>query len=267
MWGSPIEHSLSPVLHQAAYAALGLSDWSYERREVDAAGFPAALAELGPQWRGLSLTMPLKEVALTAAAEVSATAAETGVVNTLVRKRDGWVGHNTDVHGIVAALAEAGCESADRALVVGSGATARSALRALEELGTRRVALMVRSVPRPEALAQAERAGLRVEVVRMGEWAPADVVISTVPPAGLPALDHFPSPVAGSDCGVVLDVVYGEGRTPVQTAALAHGWALAPGTDMLLHQAAEQVRLMTGLEPPIEVMRAALARSGAGSVE
>lgn len=265
MWGSPIEHSLSPVLHQAAYTALGLADWSYERREVDEAGFAAALSSLGPEWRGLSLTMPLKEVALAAATTVSPTAAETGAVNTLVREGDGWAGHNTDVHGIVAALAEAGCNRADTALVLGSGATARSALRALEELGASTVILMVRSQPRPETMAQAERAGLAVRVAPMGEWAPADVVISTVPPAAVPSLDDFPA--TRSRRPVLLDVVYGEGRTPLQETATARGWTLAHGTDMLLHQAARQVWLMTGLEAPVGAMRAALARARSGSGE
>lgn len=256
VWGSPIRHSLSPVLHEAAYRALGLSDWSYERREVDIAGFAAALGGLGPQWRGLSLTQPLKEVALAAARSVSTTAHETGAVNTLVRDADGWAGHNTDVHGIVKALAEVGCERPRSGLVVGSGATARSAVRALEACGAGAVTFMVRSAPRPETLEQARRAGLAIEVVGMGQWMASDVVISTVPPRALPVVGL---PAAGSAGSAVLDVVYGEGRTPLQEAAARSGWAIAEGTAMLLHQAARQVQLMTGLEPPVEAMRTALA--------
>ncbi len=262
VWGSPIRHSLSPVLHRAAYRALGLTDWTYERREVDVAGFGAALAVLGPQWCGLSLTQPLKEAALAAARSVSATAAETGAVNTLVREADGWAGHNTDVHGIVTALAEVGCHRPRSAIVVGSGATARSAVRALEVRGASSVTLMVRSGPRPETLDQARRAGLAVEVIGMGEWVAADVVISTVPPASLPVVGL---PPAATPEAAVLDVVYGQGRTPLQDAAAEGGWAIAEGTSMLLHQAARQVRLMTGVEAPVEAMREALATALAES--
>jgi shikimate dehydrogenase len=265
VWGSPVEHSLSPVLHLAAYRALGLTDWAYERREVDEAGFAAAFVALGEEWRGLSLTMPLKEVGATVARALSRTARETGSVNTLVREPDGWTGHNTDVHGIVAALGEAGLERATRAVVIGSGATARSAVAALGQCGTRSITFMVRAQPRPETVAQARRAGLDVDVVSMGEWPAADVVISTVPPASVPALDALPP--AGQPVQVLLDVVYGEGRTPLEEAATRRGWITVGGTSMLLHQAARQVRLMTGLEAPVEAMRAALAdaRPGSGS--
>lgn len=261
VWGSPIEHSLSPVLHRAAYAALGLTDWSYERREVDEAGFPAAFAALGPEWRGLSLTMPLKEIAATVAHAVSDTARETGAVNTLVRDRHGWAAHNTDVHGVTAALAEAGCSRPETALVIGSGATARSALHALAGLGVRRVSLMVRSEPRPATLAQAARAGLAVDVVPMGGWPAADVVVSTVPPT---ALDVDRLPHASSPRSAVLDVVYGQGRTPLQRLAERRGWAVAEGTAMLLHQAARQVELMTGRPAPVGAMRAALTAAVGG---
>jgi shikimate dehydrogenase len=263
VWGSPVQHSLSPVLHQAAYRALGLTDWSYERREVDEAGFAAAFAALGEEWRGLSLTMPLKEVAATVARSVSRLARETGSVNTLVRGPGGWTGHNTDVHGIVAALAEAGVERATRAVIVGSGATARSAVAALEQCGTRSITLMVRAQPRPETVAQARRAGLDVDVVPMGQWPDSDVVISTVPPRSVAALDGLRT--AGQQVPGLLDVVYGEGRTPLEDAAARRGWITVDGTSMLLHQAAEQVRLMTGLEAPIEAMRAALAEARLGS--
>ncbi|HEU5144173.1 MAG TPA: shikimate dehydrogenase [Dermatophilaceae bacterium] len=263
VWGSPVEHSLSPVLHLAAYRALGLTDWAYERREVDEAGFASAFAALGEEWRGLSLTMPLKEVGATVARSLSRTARETGSVNTLVREPDGWSGHNTDVHGIVAALREAGLERATRAVVIGSGATARSAVAALGQGGTRSITFMVRAQPRPETVAQARRAGLDVDVVSMGEWPAADVVISTVPPASVPALDALPP--AGGRVPVLLDVVYGEGRTALEEAAVRRGWITVDGTSMLLHQAALQVRLMTGLEAPVEAMRAALAEARPGS--
>lgn len=263
MLGSPIAHSLSPVLHRAAYAALGLTDWAYDRAEVDAPGFADHLAQLAdPAWRGLSLTAPLKEVALQAAAEVSTVARATGAVNTLVRRADGgWDGHNTDVDGVAHALREAGVAGVEHAVVVGSGATARSAVAALAQMGASDVHLMVRHRPRPETMAQARAAGVGAEVLPMGSWPHRlDVVISTVPREATDSL--LPTlPVAGPPgSGVVtfLDAVYGQGPGALGASAPALGYAVVPGTEMLLHQGAEQVRLMTGLEPPVPAMRAAL---------
>jgi shikimate dehydrogenase len=263
VWGSPIGHSLSPVLHRAAYAALGLHDWSYVRREVDEAGFADALAGLDATWVGLSLTMPLKEVAVRAATTVTTVAAITGAANTLVRDPDGspgWTAHNTDVHGITMALRGAGCTDPSSLLVVGSGATARSAIAAVSEPGGR-VVFMVRDGVRPETLAQARDSGLGVEVVRVGDWAAAadvDAVVSTVPPTSVQGLGSFPAVSGGRRRPVVLDVVYGSGETALQRVARDRGWAVAAGTDMLLHQATEQVRLMTGRPAPLAEMSHAL---------
>jgi len=266
VWGSPVAHSLSPVLHRAAHVALGLTGWSYDRREVDADGFAAALEGLDGTWRGLSLTMPLKEVALQAAVEATPTARDTGAANTLVRVDGGWLADNTDVHGITAALAAVGCdlmsEAVTEVVVVGSGATARSAVDAVaagaaERATSPRVTLMVRDEVRPETLAQARATGLVVDVVGLGEWPDADVVISTVPPtAGLP-LDTLPTADAAR-ARVLLDVVYGEGPTPLQRGGQHRGWTLARGVDMLLHQATRQVTLMTGEPAPLTAMAEAL---------
>jgi shikimate dehydrogenase len=255
VWGSPIAHSLSPVLHRAAYASIGL-DWAYGRREVDADGFADALAGVGEGCRGLSLTMPLKEAALAAADVVDDAARSTGAANTLVPVVAGWSAHNTDVDGIRRALADAGAAEPASVLVVGSGATARSTIAAVA--GTAgRVVLMVRDRARPETLEQAHAAGVPVEVVGLGEWTPADVVVSTVPPASVTGLDRLAAPGA-SGRTVLLDVVYGGGTTPLERAAAAAGWAVVPGVDMLLHQATRQVELMTGRPAPLEAMRAAL---------
>jgi shikimate dehydrogenase len=262
VWGSPIAHSLSPVLHRSAYAALGLHDWDYDRHEVDETTFAPEFAALDASWRGLSLTMPLKEVALAAADTVTLTAAATGAANTLVRDADDpsrWTAHNTDVHGITMALRVAGCADLSSLLVVGSGATARSALAAVTSPHGR-VVLMVRDRARPQTLAQAEAAGLPVEVVAMGDWSAAagvDAVVSTVPPDSVTGLESLPA-TAGARPRAVLDVVYGSGTTPLQHTARARGWRVAEGTDMLLHQATEQVRLMTGLPAPLDAMAEAL---------
>lgn len=260
VWGSPIAHSLSPVLHRAAYAALRLRDWTYEARDVDETGFDAALAGLDDQWRGLSLTMPLKEAALRTASHVTATAADTGVANTLVHGPEGWTGYNTDVHGIAVALREAGCHDPTHAMIVGSGATARSAVAALASSGTRQITFMVRSSARPETVDQARRAGITVSEVPMGQWSLSDVVISTVPPVAITGLGAFPRSDRDESPRTVLDVVYGAGRTPLQTTAAAAGWTVQEGTVMLLHQATEQVALMTGRPAPLQAMADALDR-------
>ncbi|HET8987133.1 MAG TPA: shikimate dehydrogenase [Humibacillus sp.] len=266
VWGSPVAHSLSPVLHRAAHVALGLVAWSYDRREVDADGFAAALAALDDTWRGLSLTMPLKEVALRAAVEATDTARDTGAANTLVRIEGGWFADNTDVYGITAALAAVGCDLGSDALtevvVIGSGATARSAVNAVaagagDRVASRRVTLMVRDEARPETLAQARATGLEVAVAAMGDWPDADLVISTVPPSAALSLDTLATADATRP-RVLLDVVYGEGPTPLQRGGQHRGWTLARGVDLLLHQATRQVTLMTGQPAPLAAMAEAL---------
>ena len=132
MLGSPISHSLSPVLHRAAYAELGLTWWRYEAIECDEAGLPALLDSCGPDWAGLSLTMPLKRVALTVADEVSPLAQAVGAANTLVFSPDGGRrADNIDVAGMVSALREAGLTRVEQAVILGAGGTAQSALAAV----------------------------------------------------------------------------------------------------------------------------------------
>jgi len=253
--GSPIAHSLSPVLHRAAYGALGLHDWHYDAALVEAAGLAAHVAGLDATWRGLSLTMPLKEAAFEVASSVTELARNTGSINTLVRARDGWSADNTDVHGIIQALTEVGVGSVGSAVLIGSGATARSAVAALTRLGARRVTFMVRRAARAATVAQARRAGLRVEEVPLGEWPPGvELVLSTAPSAATAGLATT-LPEGGR---VLLDVVYAGGPTSLMTVARDKGYAVVPGTEMLLHQAGEQVRLMTGEAAPLAAMRRAL---------
>ncbi|MCE1179601.1 MAG: shikimate dehydrogenase [Micrococcales bacterium] len=259
--GSPIAHSLSPALHRAAYAALGLSDWEYAAHEVREDGLAGFVAGLDQTWRGLSLTMPLKEVAATLATEVSATARRTGSVNTLVRRPDGgWDAHNTDVRGIVEALAGHVSGSPD-AVLLGGGATARSALVALGELGVRSVSVAVRDPAKGQRLVDLAPEGLAVQVRPLADWPtlPGEVVVSTLAPAGgVAAADAL----AGSGVrrtGVLLDCVYAGWPTRLAQACAATGLVTVSGVEMLLHQAVEQVRLMTGQLPPVEAMRAALA--------
>lgn len=247
----PVGHSLSPVLHNAAYAALGLHGWRYEAHECVEVGLAPFVAGLDPEWAGLSLTMPLKRVALEVADRVAPGAAAIGAANTLVRRGAAWEAHNTDVAGIVAAL---GSSSYGRAVVLGAGGTAQAALAALTELGVTDVTVLVRSADRAvELRTTADRLGAQ-PVIRegLGSFDGADVVISTLPAGAADAL-------AGVRSGAtVLDVVYAPWPTPFAAAAEAAGARVVSGLEMLLHQAAAQVELMTGLPGPVPVMRDAL---------
>ncbi len=157
--GSPIAHSLSPVLHLAAYRALGLADWDYEKHECAEPGLAGFVAGLGPDWAGLSLTMPLKRVALEVADELSPLAAATGAANTLVFTGGRRYADNTDVAGIIATLRGAGFDGGGRAVVLGAGGTAQAALAALRELGVEEIEVLVRSLGPHRRAARPPRTG------------------------------------------------------------------------------------------------------------
>ncbi|GAA5166809.1 MULTISPECIES: shikimate dehydrogenase [Amycolatopsis] len=261
--GKPIAHSLSPVLHEAAYRALGLTGWSYERIEVDAEALPGFVSGLGPEWAGLSVTMPGKRAALEFAAEASPRAVAAGAANTLVRRDSGWFADSTDVDGVVGAVRVAGgfaAEPGSTGLVLGAGGTAAATVVAFAELGVARVRLVVRDPARAaEAVAAAERAGVEPEVLAWSEVDFAKVVsdvsvlVSTVPPA---AVAGSAATLAAAPC--VLDVVYHPWPTPLAEAVAARGGRIATGLDMLLHQAFGQVEHFTGRPAPREAMRNAL---------
>ncbi|NDU72644.1 shikimate dehydrogenase [Actinomadura sp. DSM 109109] len=256
--GSPIAHSLSPVLHRAAYAAMGLDDWSYDAVECGEDGLAALLDGLGPEWAGLSLTMPLKRVALGLVDTVSDLAAEVGGANTIVLRDGRRHGDNTDVYGIETALAEAGVKAPAAALVLGGGATAASALAALARLGTREAVLAARAPERAaEAAGVGERFGLAVRIVPLGDvpaHLPAELVVSTLPGG---AADAFAEPVAASGAAL-FDVVYAPWPTPLAAAVERAGGTIVSGFAMLLHQAVRQVAMMTGRDDvPVGAMRAA----------
>jgi shikimate dehydrogenase len=259
--GSPISHSLSPVLHRAGYAAAGLRGWEYEAHEVDAAGLAPFVARLGPQWRGLSLTMPLKEVAAEVATTVDDVARRAGAVNTLVRRDDGgWDATNTDVAGVVAALRPHLEDDPTRALVLGAGATARSAVLALAELGVTTLTVRARDTGRAaDLLAWALDVGAGIRngsVAALGPWVTTrdDVVVSTLPGS---AGEDAAATVPASHPGVLLDVVYAGWPTPLAQSATAAGMTVVSGLDLLVHQAAEQFRLFTGSDVPVEALFAA----------
>jgi shikimate dehydrogenase len=267
--GDPVEHSLSPVLHRAAYAHLGLADWSYDARRVPAGTLPTFLDGLGPDWRGLSLTMPLKRELLALATErgwqVSGRARAAGGANTLVRDGEGWRGDNTDLPGAVAAVRERYTGPVERVLVVGGGATAASIGLALCDLGAREVVLLVRSVERAQeavdvVAAHASTPSVRAVLEVPGE---ADVLVSTVP-----ADAQDPALLARSGAGLLFEALYDPWPTPLAAAALDAGVPLVSGLDLLVHQAVLQVEQFTGHPVPVEVLRAAgeaaLAARGRG---
>ncbi|GAA0660807.1 shikimate dehydrogenase [Kitasatospora atroaurantiaca] len=256
--GSPIGHSLSPTLHRAAYAAMGL-DWSYEAVDCDETALPALLGSLDRSWAGLALTMPLKRAALPLIDEVSDLALDVGGVNTVVFRDGRSFGDNTDVYGMVTALREAGIEAPGSAVVLGGGATACSALAALRELGVREPALVVRERSRAaEAGAAAGRLGIAVEVHTFRELEKllpgTGLVVSTLP-AG--AADAYAAAVMHARAAV-FDVVHAAWPTRLVKAAGFAGSPVVDGLSMLLHQAVRQVELMTGrTDVPIAAMRSA----------
>jgi shikimate dehydrogenase len=266
--GKPIAHSLSPVIHNAGFAAAGLTGWRYTAIECAEAELPALVAGLGPEWAGLSLTMPLKAVAFGLAAEASPTARAIGAANTLVRRADGtWFADNTDVPGMVRVLRAVGLGSGTPSVtVLGGGGTARAALAAASRLGASAVTLVTR---RPEARDElapvAEALGLRLAEVG---WAAApaafdaDAVLSTVPQG---AADHLAGRVSWRPGSVFFDAIYDPWPTPLAADARAHGVPVGSGLDLLLAQAIGQFEQFTGVRPaPAEAMKAALVAATAG---
>ena len=167
--GSPIAHSLSPVLHRAGYRELGLTGWSYDAIECDERGLAGFLGSLGPDWAGLSLTMPLKRAVLPLLDDAEQLALDVGAANTVLLRGGRRLGYNTDVPGMVTALRQAGVTADGNALILGSGATASSALAALREIGASEISVAVRSRPRAEQLrAVAARLGLDVRLIELG---------------------------------------------------------------------------------------------------
>ncbi|MGW5660786.1 shikimate dehydrogenase [Streptomyces sp. NPDC003758] len=257
--GSPIAHSLSPVLHRAAYQELGLKDWSYDRFEVDEQALPGFLADLGPEWAGLSLTMPLKRAVIPLLDSVSDTAASVEAVNTVVFTEDGRrVGDNTDIPGMVAALRERGIEQVDSAAILGAGATASSALAALARICIGPVVAYVRSEARA---AEMRQWGERLDVdIRTADWADADralrapLVVATTPAGTTDAL----AAAVPERPATLFDVLYDPWPTALAARWSAYGGAVVSGLDLLVHQAVLQVEQMTGRAPaPLDAMRKA----------
>jgi shikimate dehydrogenase len=245
------------VLHRAAYAELGLS-WTYDAIECGVEELPEVLAAR-TDWAGFSATMPLKHALLDVAAVVRPAAAQIGAANTLLSSADGWIADNTDVNGVLGALVEHGVTASGSVTVLGAGGTAQAVLAALGSLGVARCHVLVRDPARAaDLLASAARLDVEVRVAGLDAVAPelgAALVVSTLPPGAADPL----AARAWSPEQVVLDVGYAPWPTPLARAARLGGAKVISGAVMLLHQAAEQVRLLTGRPAPIAAMRTALA--------
>lgn len=295
--GSPIRHSKSPAIHAAAYTQLGL-DWSYGREELQAADLKSFLAGLGPEWRGLSLTMPLKEEAHRIALVRDPIAEESGVVNTLLRLGvpapgggSAWAGFNTDVGGLAAAIAKVGLD-ATRTAVIGSGATAVSALLAARRLGAEHVEIVARNAaavadlvarfcdtrePGTERPLQVSGTVTSQEPDRTGaaenpapqQAAVPTLVISTLPGQAGNELE-LPEALLRAP---LFDVAYDPWPSPLAERWRAAGSAAHSGDGMLIEQALLQIRIFVAGDPAtplqheerlLEVMRDAATPTNMG---
>jgi shikimate dehydrogenase len=244
--GSPIEHSRSPALHRAAYSVLGLP-WRYDRVRMESGTLAAFLEGLDAEWRGLSLTMPLKREVLPLLATRTEAVEITGAANTLLLGPGGPRGFNTDIAGIVGALRDHGVSDVDTVHIIGTGNTAASAFLAASRLGASRVLISGRSLDGISALEKlGDRLGVHTEWRLYGSHVPvrSDLVVNTLPG------DVDPADIADADLGdVLMEVPYDPWPTPRATRWAERDGLVVSGLEMLLHQAIEQVRIfVTGAE-------------------
>lgn len=261
--GHPVRHSLSPAMHNAAFAELGL-DWVYVACEVAPGAVGAAFAgarALG--FGGLSVTIPHKAAALEAVDEATDAAHAVGAVNTVVPLVDGRLrGDNTDGAGFLASVAEEGFDPAGRVCVVlGAGGAARAVVHALAGAGAAEVVVVNRTPAR--ASAAAALAGAAGRVGTPGDVTRAHLVVNATP-LGLAGSGSAELPVDPELLGegqLLVDLVPNPAVTPLMKAAQGRGAAVAGGLGMLVHQGALAFELWTGRPAPLEVMRAAAVRA------
>lgn len=251
MWGSPIRHSLSPALHNAAYRALGI-DAHYSSRDVGADLLSTELTRLSPEYRGISLTMPLKEAVLSLVDNHRGLVGELGAANTIVRGPDGWVLWNTDPEGVAGALQEASLASCDSATILGAGATARSVLCALPRFGVSEVVVYSRDRSRArKTLDYGATKGLSVTWASLDDLAtadPSDLVVSTLP-HGVSVEGQISQQLVAA--AALLDVTYDPWPSGLATRWARSEHPVISGRPMLLHQAVSQIRIFTGGSPDI----------------
>ncbi len=260
--GSPISHSLSPAMHRAAYVELGL-DWTYEAVEVAEGDLAAFVGALGDDVRGLSVTAPLKREAAAVSHQRSGDVEMLGVANTLIVDDGMLSAHNTDVPGGVAALEEAGVGSPVTARILGGGATAASIALTLVRVGVEQIEFVVRDPSRAaeaDAVARGRGIGVSIRLLDDPLIEQVDLLVSTVPPHAIDSRAHE----LVESAHAVFDVVYDPWPTSLARAAESAGRPVVSGIDLLAHQAALQVELMTGSGVSPQLLRksalAALSR-------
>jgi shikimate dehydrogenase len=262
--GSPIAHSLSPDLHRAAYAVLGL-DWEYDAIQVKQGELKGFIRSLDSSCRGLSLTMPLKVEVFPLLDDLSPLTRETGSANTVLIDGGRLAGFNTDVFGLTTGFERQGRSRLDTVLILGGGATAASALVAARRLGAQTAFVGVRSPERAERIVDVGRAlGLVPQVRRLDDLLeidePLDAVISTLPNGAAVDVLLDPDTIRGA---ALFDVAYSPWPTPL--AAAWPGEFVIGGREMLVFQALQQVRVFvsgdprTALDHEDEVLAAMLA--------
>jgi shikimate dehydrogenase len=256
--GSPISHSKSPLIHQAAYRVLGL-DWKYGRFEIAKGALKSFVDSLDETWMGLSLTMPLKDEAVRVASQLDYYAKLTGAVNTLAKTEvEGevvWAGYNTDVFGIIQAVSQSPAfvrlnvaQELKQVLVIGSGATATSAVTAVKSLAPdAEVWLHARNPQSRSSLFDyAQQLGLKVRICKNLRKLSnsAQLVISTLPAH---ALDEAANKLYKSrrfkPAGALLDVAYQPWPSQIAKAWIRHDKAVISGLEMLIWQAVVQLRI------------------------
>jgi shikimate dehydrogenase len=249
VWGSPIHHSLSPALHNAAYKQLGL-DAYYDLREVSVEHLATTLSEVSPEHRGISLTMPLKEMVLSLVEDHRGLVDELGAANTIVRGPEGWLLWNTDPAGVRGALSEASLAHIDTATLLGAGATARSVLCALPGFGVSAVMIFSRDRARArQTLDYAQSKGLSVSwapLEQLGGAGPSDLVVSSLP-HGVSVAESIPLDLVSS--AALFDVSYNPWPSALATVWQGSVHPVVSGLSMLLHQAVAQIRIFTTGNP------------------
>lgn len=241
--GSPITHSKSPNIHQAAHRVLGL-DWEYTRFQCESDQLEQFLQSHTHGWRGFSLTMPLKEEAYRLAESVDSVARQSGVVNTLVGTETGWSGFNTDVPGLRMALEHNNFNLQDT-VILGAGATAVSAVLAAKLAGATRVTVLAR---RPEAAEQlASRLICAHDVLGSSKAAQPTTVISTLPgQVGATVPVH-----EGQLQSRLFDVAYDPWPSPLSKRWNDAGGQTTSGIEMLIFQALIQIRIFVHADPAL----------------
>ena len=256
--GDPIEHSLSPLIHKAAYRQLGI-DFDYRKITVGIDDLPEFFSSLS-SCHGLSVTMPLKAQIAKHLDRVDGLAKVTGAINTAVPAGKAlWAGFNTDVYGIVAACREFGVEWAQDVLILGAGSTAASAIAAAVQLGAQSIVVAARH-PR-DIMSRAHAMGVSIRLYPLTQvtdlGSNADLVISTLPAH---VADSFSIPFKSGSA--LLDVSYSHWPSVLTQNAAAANAQIIPGLSMLVHQACMQVSLMTSQMPKPVWMYDALRNSG-----